>query len=67
VSRAQRAGLAVPVSATDDIGASLFALVTEAVAAGVDPEAALRRTARAYRESIMDREAEMAGRKSPSQ
>jgi XTP/dITP diphosphohydrolase len=67
VSRAQRAGLAVPVSATDDIGASLFALVTESVAAGVDPEAALRRTARAYRESIMDREAEMAGRKSPSQ
>jgi XTP/dITP diphosphohydrolase len=67
VSRAQRAGLAVPVSATDDIGASLFALVTEAVAAGIDPEAALRRTARAYRKSIMDREAEMAGRKSPSQ
>jgi XTP/dITP diphosphohydrolase len=67
VSRAQRAGLAVRVSAADDIGARLFALVTESVAAGVDPEAALRRTARAYRESIMDREAEMAGRKSPSQ
>jgi XTP/dITP diphosphohydrolase len=57
VSRAQRARLEVPVSTADELGARLFALVTEAVDAGVDPEAALRGTARAYRESIIDREA----------
>ena len=35
-----------------EIGARLFAVVRDAVAAGVDPEAALRRTARAYRAAI---------------
>jgi XTP/dITP diphosphohydrolase len=34
------------------MGARLFAIVRDAVAAGVDPEAALRRTARAYRDAI---------------
>ena len=36
----------------DDLGARLFALVGEAVAAGEDPEAALRATARAYRDAV---------------
>jgi XTP/dITP diphosphohydrolase len=36
----------------DQIGGRLFDLVREAVAVGVDPEAALRQTARAYRDAI---------------
>ena len=40
-----------------EVGARLFAVVREAVAAGVDPEAALRRTARAYRAAIQAAEA----------
>jgi XTP/dITP diphosphohydrolase len=56
VSRAQRAGVdpLVPGNggAEDEIGERLLALVREAVAAGVDPEAALRRSARAYRSAI---------------
>ena len=39
-----------------EIGARLFAVVRDAVAAGVDPEAALRRTARAYRAAITSAE-----------
>jgi XTP/dITP diphosphohydrolase len=39
--------------AEGEIGARLFAVVRDAVAAGVDPEAALRRTARAYRAAII--------------
>jgi XTP/dITP diphosphohydrolase len=70
ISRAARAGLegvepegvesegAEPEGA-GEIGARLFALVRDAVAAGVDPEAALRRTARAYREAVQA--AETAG------
>ena len=41
----------------DEIGARLFAVVQDAVAAGVDPETALRRAARAYREAILDADA----------
>ena len=49
VARAGRAGLAdVVPEAEDQFGARLFAAVSDAVRAGVDPEAALRRTARAY-------------------
>jgi hypothetical protein len=33
-----------------------MAIVIEAVDAGVDPEAALRRTARAYRDAMIERE-----------
>jgi XTP/dITP diphosphohydrolase len=55
-ARARRAGLEVapPPAASDDeeIGHRLFAVVQDAVAAGVDPEGALRRTTRAYREAI---------------
>jgi XTP/dITP diphosphohydrolase len=53
VARAQRAGLEVPDSEpTDEIGARLLAVVRDAVAAEIDPEAALRRTARRYRDAI---------------
>ena len=74
VARAERAGLAVELPAADAYGARLFALVQEAVAAGVDPEAALRRTARAYRERLHALEgrapgaaAEAGEKKGPSQ
>jgi XTP/dITP diphosphohydrolase len=53
VARASRAGLGDVEPGTDDeIGARLFAAVRAAVRAGVDPEAALRRTARAYISAI---------------
>jgi XTP/dITP diphosphohydrolase len=51
VSRAQRAGTDVPI-ADDGFGRRLFELVREAVAAGVDPELALRETSRAYRDAL---------------
>jgi len=50
--RADKAGLTVAAPDGDDLGARLFALVGEAVGAGVDPEAALRTTARAYRDAV---------------
>jgi XTP/dITP diphosphohydrolase len=52
ISRARRHGLPVQVPPGDDIGVRLFALVEEAVAAGVDPETALRTTARAFRDRM---------------
>ncbi len=57
VARANRAGLDVPVPDDDEFGARLFAIVEEAVAAGIDPETALRRTTRAYRDAILAAEA----------
>ena len=66
VARAQRAGLDATRPEGDGIGERLFALVEEAVAAGVDPEAALRLTARAYREAIRAAERGHAN-ESPSQ
>ena len=53
VSRARRAGLDVEVTGIDEIGERLLAVVRDAVAAGVDPETALRRTTRAYRDAII--------------
>ncbi|MGI8760345.1 MAG: MazG family protein [Jatrophihabitantaceae bacterium] len=53
VARAARAGLDVEPASADELGERLFALVREAVAANIDPEAALRRTARAYRAAIV--------------
>ena len=53
VSRANRAGLAVQAGTEDVIGARLLEVVRDAVAAGVDPETALRRTAMAYRDAIV--------------
>ena len=45
----------------DDLGARLFALVGEALAAGEDPESALRATARAYRDAVRTAEGSSAG------
>jgi XTP/dITP diphosphohydrolase len=65
VSRARRAGLDPRPAVDDEFGARLLAIVTEAVAAGVDPEAALRRTARAYRAAIVLAEQEADGAPAP--
>jgi XTP/dITP diphosphohydrolase len=70
VSRARRGGIQAGPRETDDIGGRLFAVVQDAVAAGVDPETALRRTAREYRAAILAAEASPTGSgdiKSPSQ
>ncbi len=56
VARAERAGLDVGPGSDDEIGERLFAVVRDAVAAGVDPEGALRRTTRAYRAAIVSAE-----------
>jgi XTP/dITP diphosphohydrolase len=53
VSRARRADLSVEPQAPDEIGARLFVVVQDAVAAGIDPETALRRTAASYRDAII--------------
>jgi XTP/dITP diphosphohydrolase len=73
VARAGRAGISVQPPADDEFGERLFAVVRDAVAAGVDPESALRRTARAYREAVRAAEREVGGgadgaeKRSPSQ
>jgi XTP/dITP diphosphohydrolase len=66
ISRARRAGFDVPVVAIDDdeLGARLFALVAEAVTAGLDPEAVLRQTARRYRAAVRAAEKSGAEKKS---
>jgi XTP/dITP diphosphohydrolase len=56
VSRGNKAGLEVAPPATDTIGGKLFAVVNEAVNAGIDPEQALREAARAYREALRAKE-----------
>jgi XTP/dITP diphosphohydrolase len=58
VARARRAGLDVDVDPgpSDKVGERLMAVVAEAVTAGIDPEAALRRTARAYRDAMIAQE-----------
>jgi XTP/dITP diphosphohydrolase len=53
VSRAQRAGLDPEPEPAQDLGGRLFAIVREAVHGGVDPEAALRQTARRYRALVI--------------
>jgi uncharacterized protein YabN with tetrapyrrole methylase and pyrophosphatase domain len=60
VARVGRTELAVPAPAGDGIGERLFALVTEAARAGVDPELALRDTVLRYRDAV--RAAELADR-----
>jgi XTP/dITP diphosphohydrolase len=52
IERTTRNGLDVDDPVSDEIGSRLFALVREAVAAGIDPETALRQTARAFRDAI---------------
>jgi XTP/dITP diphosphohydrolase len=63
LSRAQRAGLTVPLPEApatgadeDALGARLFAIVAEAWARGVDAEAALRRVALAHAAALRARE-----------
>ncbi|MGW4786624.1 nucleoside triphosphate pyrophosphohydrolase [Streptomyces sp. NPDC004230] len=58
-SRARTAGLDVPLPQGEGIGYELLAMAARAEAEGVDPEAALRAAARAYRDAI--REAESGG------
>jgi XTP/dITP diphosphohydrolase len=55
-----KAGLPVDPPPGGGIGERLFALVAEARAAGLDPEAALRATARDYLEAIRAAEAAAA-------
>jgi XTP/dITP diphosphohydrolase len=61
VSRSERAGLAVPLPAGDGIGERLLAVVADAVRAGVDPEQALRSSARDYRDAVRAGERHAAG------
>jgi XTP/dITP diphosphohydrolase len=61
VSRARRAGLDGPPPAGEDVGSRLLALVAEAVASDVDPESALRRAARQYREQLVAQESGQTG------
>lgn len=51
-SRVRTAGLDVPLPPTEGIGYDLLALAIHAESEGVDPEAALRAAARAYRDAI---------------
>ncbi|MEV6043472.1 nucleoside triphosphate pyrophosphohydrolase [Streptomyces xanthochromogenes] len=51
-SRARTAGLSVPLPSGEGVGYRLLALAVAAEASGVDPEAALRAAARAYRVAI---------------
>ncbi|MGP4052484.1 nucleoside triphosphate pyrophosphohydrolase [Streptomyces sp. 2A115] len=51
-SRVRTAGLEVPLPQGDDVGYELLAMAVRAEARGVDPEAALRAAARAYRDAI---------------
>lgn len=53
IARARRSALKVEAPNRDDIGDRLMALVAEAVDQGIDPESALRQTARAYREAMV--------------
>ncbi|MDN0200881.1 nucleoside triphosphate pyrophosphohydrolase [Streptomyces sp. S.PNR 29] len=60
-SRVRTAGLEVPLPPVEGIGYELLALAVRAEAEGVDPEAALRAAARAYRDAIRQREAGAEG------
>jgi XTP/dITP diphosphohydrolase len=53
LARARRGALDVRPEPTSNVGERLFAMVREAADAGVDAEAALRQTARAYRDAIL--------------
>ena len=52
IARTRTAGLDVPLPAAGGIGYELLALAARAESEGVDPEAALRAAARAYRDAI---------------
>lgn len=51
-SRVRTAGMEVPLPSGEGIGYELLAMAVRAEAAGVDPEAALRVAARAYRDAV---------------
>ena len=51
-SRVRTAGLEVPIPQGEGVGYELLAMAARAEADGVDPEAALRAAARAYRDAI---------------
>jgi XTP/dITP diphosphohydrolase len=57
VARARRSGLepvaSEPADAEGEVGRRLFEIVSEAQAAGIDPESALRRVARDYRTAML--------------
>ncbi|PZG97423.1 nucleoside triphosphate pyrophosphohydrolase [Streptomyces sp. NTH33] len=55
-SRVRTAGLDVPLPKREGIGYELLSLAVRAEAEGVDPEAALRAAARAYRDAIRETE-----------
>ncbi|WP_210576422.1 nucleoside triphosphate pyrophosphohydrolase [Streptomyces sp. GESEQ-4] len=55
-SRVRTAGLDVPLPKAEGVGYDLLALASRAEADGVDPEAALRAAARAYRDAIRETE-----------
>lgn len=55
-SRVRTAGLDVPLPMRRGVGYELLALAARAEAGGVDPEAALRAAARAYRDAILAEE-----------
>ncbi|MGW0471421.1 nucleoside triphosphate pyrophosphohydrolase [Streptomyces coeruleorubidus] len=55
-SRARAAHLDIPLPPVEDIGYELLALAVRAESEGVDPEAALRAAARAYRDAIREAE-----------
>jgi XTP/dITP diphosphohydrolase len=57
VSRARRADIEVTLDPAEQYGDRLLALSREAVAAGVDPEGALRAAALRYRDAILRAEA----------
>ncbi|MFE0360271.1 nucleoside triphosphate pyrophosphohydrolase [Streptomyces griseoaurantiacus] len=57
-SRARTAGFDVPLPAGEGVGYELLALAARAEGEGVDPEAALRAAARAYRDAIRARESD---------
>jgi XTP/dITP diphosphohydrolase len=52
-ARARRAGLDVRPEPSSELGERLFAIAREASEAGLDPETALRETARAYRAAML--------------
>ena len=56
MQRSGKAGLDVELPPDDGIGGKLLALVAEAVQAGIDPELALRTSARDFRDAIRRQE-----------
>lgn len=56
VSRSSRAGLEVALPDGNGVGDELLAVVSRAVRAGVDPEQALRQSAREYRDALRAKE-----------